>query len=903
MQTNLTYILLFLSILSTLSLASQDFGKKETLPVSIKRDTLPTVKKDTSLFIKANSILKKKTDTIAKDSIKPKEAIDGIITHDAEDYSIQNTKNKTVTLYNKAHVVYTDIDLKAGIIIIDYKNNTVYAKGIKDSTGYKQRPVFKQGNQESEQDSILFNFKTKKALVYGVKTVQGGIITYGEKTKRVNDSTIYMRKLRFTTSKKDIPDYYISTNKAKLVPGKKIIIGGSNLVLADVPTPIFLPFAYFPLTDKRTSGFIIPSYGESNNQGFFLQNGGYYFAVSDYFDFTLLGDLYTNGSWGLRGDSNYYLRYKFSGNFSIQFENLKQSLLGLSDFSETTNFNIRWRHSQDTKASPNSRFSAHVDLGSSTFYRQSLNEFNSSQFLKNTLSSSISYYKKFVGTPFNMNVTATHSQNTNTEAITMTLPSLQVNMERIYPFVGKGGIKKTPIQKMGFNYSMQGEYRINTTDDEFFTPKMFREAKSGVKHNTSTNTNIKAFKHFTLSSSISYSETWYFNKINKRFDTTITNTDGTTGRIVNDTISGFNRFNNYNVSMSLSTNIYGTFNFKKGRLKAIRHTFRPSVSWGYRPDFAEKHNLQVQQSIDPTVDLLTYSPFEGGIYGTPGSGVSNSIGISLNNVLEAKMAPKDPESDEDDEKITLLNNLNFSSSYNIAADSLRWSTVSANAGTRLFKDKLALNVNATLDPYQINSEGTRINKFNSNLFRVTNIGVTANYSLSSKDFEDKGDNTKDNKNQGNGAQDTPDVFGGNIDRTNGFNSNPNSNQNNDETKTKKTELYKAKIPWTLNLVYAFNYSKTGLASSINRGNTLMFSGDVELSPKWKVGFSSGYDIEQQDFTYTRLSFSRDLDSWRFNFNWIPFGPNTSYNFFIGVKSSALSDLKWEKSRPRDQILF
>ena len=890
-----------MSVFFTQVTRSQDLGKKEKLSTIIKKDTFPNIKRDTSI-VNLDTLSIKKTDTIVKDSIKPKESLTSLVTHDAEDYTIQDAKKNTLTLYNQAHVTYTDIDLKAGIIIVDYKKNTVYAKGIKDSTGYKQRPVFKQGGQESEQDSILFNFKTKKALVYGVKTVQGEIITYGEKTKRVNDSTIYMRKLRFTTSKKDNPDYYISTKKAKLVPGKKIIVGGSNLVLADVPTPVYLPFAYFPLTDTRTSGFIIPSWGDSNNQGFFLQNGGYYFALSDYFDLTLLGDLYTNGSWGLRADTNYFVRYKFNGNFSVRFENLKQSIQGLSDFSEATNFNIRWSHSQDTKASPNSRFSASVNLGSSTYYRQSLNEFNRSQTQTNNLSSSISYYKKFVGTPFNMNVTATHSQNTNTEAITMTLPSLQVNMDRVYPFVGKGGVKKSPIQKMGFNYNLQGQYQINTTDDEFFTPKMFREAKAGVKHTTGTNTNIKAFKYFTLSPSINYSETWYFDKVNKRFDPDVINSNGTLGNVVTDTISGFNRFNDYNISMSLSTNVYGTFNFKKGRLKAIRHTFRPSVSWGYRPDFATKHNLEVQQSIDPTQELLTYSPYEGGIYGTPSSGVSNSIGIQLNNVLEAKVASKDPDSDEEDKKITILNNLNFNTSYNMAADSLRWSPVNASAGTRLFNDKLALNLNATLDPYQINEEGVKINKFNSNIFRVTNVGLTANYSLSSKDFEKNDEENKEEVNNGNGAQNTPDVFGGNLDRTNAF---PNSlnNRQNSKTETKETELYKAKIPWTLNLVYVFNYSKQGLASSISRRNTLMFSGDVELTPKWSVGFSSGYDIEQRGFTNTNLSFSRDLDSWRFNFNWTPFGQYSSYNFFIGVKASVLSDLKWEKNRPRDRVLF
>ncbi|CAM1333633.1 putative LPS assembly protein LptD [Tenacibaculum aestuariivivum] len=898
MRTNLTHILLVFYLFCYQISIAQYIDKPIINTKKAQKKEFSTTSKDTLIDLKKESLLNIKQKSTVTDSIKPKEVIEGIITHNAEDYTIQNAKNKTITLYNNAQVIYTDIDLKAGIIILDYKNNTVYAKGIKDSLGYHQRPIFKQGTQESEQDSILFNFKTKKALVYGVKTVQGGIITYAEKTKRVNDSTIYMRKLRFTTSKKKIPDYYIQTSKAKLVPGKKIIVGGSNLVLADVPTPIYLPFAYFPLTDKQTSGFIIPSWGDSNNQGFFLQNGGYYFALSDYFDLSVLADLYTNGSWGLGAESNYYVRYKFSGNFNARFENLIQGIKGLSTYSKSSNFNIRWSHSQDTKSSPNSRFSASVNLGSSTYYRQSLNELNNSQFLTNTLNSSVSYYKKFVGTPFNVNVTLGHSQNTNTEQITMTLPSLQLNMDRIYPFTGKGGVKNNPIQKIGLNYSMQGKYEINTTDNEFLTDKMFQTAKKGIQHNLSANTNIKAFKYFTISPSANYKDVWYFDKINKRYDPNALNTNNNLGAAVNDTISGFNRFHDYSFSASLSTNIYGTFNFKKGRLKAIRHTIRPSISYAYRPNFAENYDLQVQQNLDPT-DLLTYSPFTGGIYGTPGSGISNSIGISVNNVLEAKMAPKDPNSDEDDKKITLLNNLNFSTRYDITKDSIRWSNVSVSAGTRLFKDKLALNANMSLDPYQIDKKGAQINKFNTNLFRVETVGVSANYSLSSKDFQKE---KEEDNNSGNGAQNTPDLFGQNTSLSNDFSSNIKNKQNNEENQTKETELYKTKIPWTLNLTYTMSYFNTGLKSGIG-GNSLMFSGNVELSPKWGVGFNSGYDIKDNGFTHTRLNFSRDLDSWRLNFGWTPFGPRTSYNFFIGVKSSVLSDLKWDKNKPPDKVLF
>ncbi len=879
MKANLSYILLFFYLFCFQLIQAQEPKDKASLDSKVS---------------KKNELVNQKKDTISLDSVpKPKEVIEGIITHNAEGYTIQNAKNKTLTLFDKAQILYKDIDLKAGKIIVDYEKNTVYATGYKDSVGYVQRPVFKQGNQESEQDSILFNFKTEKALIYGVKTVQGEMITYGEQTKRVNDSTIYMRKLRFTTSQKEIPDYYIQTDKAKFVPGKKIIVGASNLVLADVPTPIYLPFAYFPLSQTRTSGFIIPTWGENNNQGFFLQNGGYYFAVNDYLDLEVIGDLYTNGSWGLSASTNYNVRYKYSGRFSFRYQNLLTSIRGFDDYGKSTNYNITWSHSQDTKSSPNSRLSASVNMGSSRYYQESLNQIDQSQFLTNTFNSSINYYKKFVGTPFNMNVSMTHSQNSNTEVINMTFPSLQLSMDRIYPFAGKGGVKKNPIQKLGFTYSMQGEYKIETTDDDFFTAKMFEGARSGVQHSTSTNTNIKAFKYFTFTPSASYKDVWYFDKISKSYDPTATNTSGELGAAVNDTISGFNRFNDYSFSVSLSTNIYGDFQFKKGRLKAIRHTIRPSISWSYKPDFAEEFEREVRSSVDYT-DIETYTQFEGGIYGTPSSGISNSIGISINNVLEAKVSPKDEDSDEEDKKITLLNNLNFSTSYNMAKDSIRWSNVTFSTGTRLFNNKLAVNLSGSLDPYQVTSEGVTIDKFNSDIFRLESASLTANYSISSKDFTEEG-KAKNNQNNSNAAP--PDVLGAVI--------NPNNrNSNTNEESTEKTaKLYHASVPWDISFVYSSSYSNDGYSTSGIQSQTLGFSGNIELTPKWGVGFSSGYDIDEGSFSYTRLNFSRDLDSWRFNFNWIPFGTNTSYSFFIGVKSSMLSDLKWDKTKPADRVLF
>ena len=898
MQTNRSYILLFYCIFFIrIGFCQEAISEKKAGISSVKKKLIDANKKENRFENKKDSLGFKKKDSIAVDSIKPKETIEDIIVHIAKDYTIQNARDKTVTLYNEANISYTDIDLKAGIIIVDYKKNTLFAKGIIDSIGYTQLPIFKQGGQESEQDSILYNFKSKRALIYGLKTKQGEMYTYGKKTKRVNDSTIYIRNIRFTTSEKKIPDYYIATNKAKLVPGKKIIVGSSNLVLADIPTPIFLPFAYFPIGETNVSGFLIPAFDTgSSSRGIGIQNGGYYFAINDYMDLTVLGDAYSNGSWGMRLSSNYRKRYRFSGSFNSNFENNINGIRGFDDFSKANNFNIRWSHSQDAKASPNSRFTASVNLGSSKFFRESQNQFNVSQTQTNTLNSSINYSKTFVGTPFNMNVTASHQQNTNTEKITMTLPSLTLNMNRIYPFAGKGGVQKTPIQKMGFNYTLQGQYLINTTDDDFFKSKMFETARSGAQHRTGTNTNIKAFKYFTLSPSVNYEETWQFDYIQKEYD--ITN-----NVVVTDTLRGFKSYREYNAGISLSTNVYGTFNFKKGRLKKIRHTFRPSISYSYRPDFKDKYLKKVQRSADAT-DFLDYTVFDQGIYGAPSGGLSNTIGISLNNVLEAKVAPKDPESDEEDEKITLLNNLNFNSSYNIAGDSLRWSPVSFSAGTRLFKDKLAVNLSGSLDPYKVvssNGRITRINQFNPNILRLTNANLTANYSISSSDFDKK--SKKDSKdNNGNGAQNGTDILGANINPTNGLNQS-STNNNNQRNKDKETTLYKADIPWSINLAYSTNYRNNGIDGGEIGVHSIMFSGNVELSPKWKMGYSSGYDVKGGAFTFSRFNFTRDLDSWQFNFNWVPFGTNSSYTFFIGVKSSILSDLKWDKNKPPDRRLF
>ncbi|WP_291801609.1 putative LPS assembly protein LptD [Lutibacter sp.] len=852
----------------------QNTIKKSALKV---KDTVKTQVKDTLNITSIDSIT------------KPLELLESIIDHSADSLIRQDIKNNKIILFNNAHVHYKDIDLTAGYIEISNNTNEVWARGIKDSIGnYTQLPVFKQGAEETTQDSIAFNFKTEKAKIWGLKTEQDGVFIRGEVTKKENDSTIFIRNIKFTTSEKENPDFYIKTNKAKIVPNKKLVIGLSNLVIQDVPTPLFLPFAYIPLTKGSTSGFIMPTWGDTAQQGYFLQNGGYYFAINDYVDLAVLGDVYTNGSWGFRTESSYNVRYKFNGNFSFRYENLKNSIRGFDDFSKTTNYNIRWSHSQDTKASPNSRFSASVNLGSSTYYRESLNEFNTNSFLNNTLSSSISYYKKFVGTPFNISLSATHSQNTNTESISMTLPSLQLNMDRIYPFAPKSGAKKNAIQKLGVTYSLKGDNRINTTDEFFFKKEMFETAKSGIQQNSTFSTNMKVFKYFTLSPNANYKEVWYFDKINKTYNPT-------ENIIATDTINKFSAYREYSAGVSLSTTVYGMLNFKKGRLQAIRHVMRPSISYGYRPDFSSYYE-EVQQSEDEN-DILEYSPFSNGIYGSPSKGLSNSLSFSLNNTFEAKVMSKD-STEVEPKKVTLINNLNFSSSYNMAADSLKWSPVRMTAGTDFFDKKLKLNINATLDPYAITAEGRKINTFNINnngsLFRLTNAGLTMNYTIASS----KDGSKKDSKQKNAQANNSDGIFGEDLNNSNDL----NSEEQRGEKTTKTAKLYNATFPWNLSLAYSLNYLNTNRQNEIS-SNSLMFSGDIELTPKWKVGVSSGYDIKSKGFSYTQLRFSRDLDSWKLNFNWVPFGTRQTYYFFIGVKSSMLSDLKYDKRQVPDRRLF
>jgi lipopolysaccharide assembly outer membrane protein LptD (OstA) len=833
-------------------------------------------------------------DTIKTDSIpKKKPLLESKIKRKAVDYEKIDQKKKLITLYNQAEVYYQDIELKSGIIVIDYQKNEIYAGRIKDSLGkYTQLPVFKQGANVVEPDSIRFNYKTKKALIWNSRTEQGEFKVKAAITKRENDSVYYMKGARFTTAKDiDNPEYYFQTDKVKFVPGKKVVIGLTNMVIADVPTPIALPFAYFPMTETSKSGIIMPTYNDSNLRGFSLQNGGYYFALSDSYDLAILGDYYTNGSYGLRFQSNYASRYKFSGNFNLRYENLVNSERGFPDYNRTTIYNIQWSHNQDTKANPNSRFSASVNLGSSQYFQQSINQINNGSQLNNTLNSSVSYSKTFNTVPqVNMSLTATHSQNTNTGTINMTLPTLQASVDRIFPFAPGDGIKKGVLKNINFQYNLNARNEFVTHDSLFFKPQMFRDAKIGFEHSIPLSTNFKVFKHFSATSSVNYKEVWYFKTINKEYI-------DAQNAVVDTEVPGFDAFRTYSFNTGIGTTIYGTFNFKKGKkIQAIRHVMRPNISYSYTPSFANFYD-----TYDPDGSgtiRKDYTRFEGGIYGAPGLNMSNNLNFTLNNTLEAKVTDKDSTKTEA-KKIKLLNNLLFSTSYDMSADSLRLAPMRVSASTQLFKEKLDINFGTTLDPYAINNSGRRINTWNidngGSLFRMTSANITMNYSFSSQDADGK---EKENKTGAQNGGRNDDLFGKNVDLSDRRESQFGDDENDNKV---PNDFFKYKLPFDLTFAYSLTFSNNNRENKIT-GNSIMVSMNTDLTPKWKIGASTGYDFVQQGVTFTQLRFERDLLSWRMDFNWSPFGDQANWGFFIGIKSGVLSDIKWDKRNLPERVL-
>ncbi|TMM53814.1 LPS-assembly protein LptD [Maribacter algarum] len=914
MQSNKHYLLfLFLLLIGTLSgLAQED--QIISLPIKAEKDTIVA-----PLFprpVEKDSISKDSTEITGANGGSP--LLLDKIQYKAKDSIILSQKNQKIYLYNEAEIYYQDTELKAGIIIMDYVNNEVYAGRIKDSLGvYSQLPYFKQGEQVVIPDSIRFNFDSQKALIFNSRTEQqagagqlgsDAMKVYAEITKKENDSVYFMNEAKITTAEDTInPDYYIRVRKAKLVPGKKVIAGLSNIYIADVPTPIGLPFAYFPLSVGRTAGLLMPSIGNDPNRGYFLQNGGYYLPIGDNLDIELTGDFYTNGSWGIRSRSNYVKRYKYRGNINVTYQNLVTSQKGFSDFSRSSNYNIQISHSQDTKASPNSRFSASVNLGSSQFFQNSLGRVSSANLLRNNNSSSISYSKTLPAYPsINMSLTATHSQDTSPgstddgkDNIQMTLPTFQGSMERIFPFVKRDGIKKGIFQNINLQYDVNARYSLTTNDEDFLTGAMFENARFGARHRIPISTNFKLLKYLSVTMGGNYEDVWTAETFNQRF---VEAEDPTQrGTVVRDTVAGFDRYNTYNFSASIGTTIYGTFRFGDDKkVQAIRHVMRPSISYGYAPSFDQFYD----EYIGENGEVVQFSRFEGTLNGAPRLGKSNSLSFSLANTLEAKVRNKDSTITEP-KKVPILSNFNISTGYNLEADSLKLSPLSVNGGTNILNNKMSINFSAGLDPYAIDNNGRRVNTFNidngGSLLRLTRANVNIGYRIDSemfgkKDEEEEEPDEELDEEAGQYDYSAQEEINNPFEKVDEF-GNPIYEEDKRKDQDIENPIFSTKIPWDFNLAYSATYNNAARQNEFG-SHSIMVRGNIQLTPRWKVGGSTGYDFKGKGFTLTQLRLERKLGSFNLRFNWTPFGQYRRWDFFIGISSSILKDLKWEnRSQP------
>ena len=877
-------VLVFLCLIIV---SQEQFAQVDTqLQDSILSDTLniPQVSPDSILIDTTDNSLQndltEQTDSINSDSNSKKSNSDNLIDfpidYNADDSIRFSLKKQKVYLYGNAKINYQEIELTAAYIEIDLQTRELLANGVLDSVGkLSGKPKYTEGEESFDATTMKYNFKSKKAYIIDVVTPQAEGFLHSHITKMHANKQIHLKNGKYTTCDREHPHFYIGLTKAIMIPDDKIVSGPAYLVLADVPLPLVIPFGFFPNHKKHASGVLIPEYGEEQNRGFFLRNGGYYFAINDYFDLGIRGDIYSKGTYGGSILSKYKKKYKYNGNINLKYYNNKTSEKDFPDYSSKKDFSIKWSHSQDAKANPLSSFSANVNISTSSFDQNQT--YATNNHLTNTKSSSISYNRRF-GKLFNMSSNLRHSQNSLNKSVNLTLPSVNFSMNRQYPFRRKNANSDMRwYEKIDVSYSSKLENRINTVDSLLFTKNSLKNFQNGFQHSIPISANFKALKMINITPRLDYTGRLYTNTIEKHWDAEYYDTEtGTTyGKMIKDTINGLKYGHDYSAQISVSVNptVYGMFQPNPkifgDKIKAVRHVLTPSASFSYKPDLSDykpDYYRSVSHLLTDEKDSIgiteTYSIFEEGIYGTPSnSGKSGNLNLSLGNNIEMKVKSKNDTIDEY-EKIKILEKLSFSTSYNFFADSLRWSPIRFSGSTKLFNKQINLKFGGSIDPYMIDSSGARYNSYE--LMNSHKLGrlTSANFDI-------------------------------------GFSLNPKKLSNDKEAEEELIgDLYEDyidwNVPWNLRVNYGFKYSKQKFESDITQ--TLRFSGDLSFTPKWKIGFSSGYDLEKNEFTYTTFDLYRDLHCWEMRMNFIPFGTRKSYNFVISVKSSILKDLRKQKTR-------
>jgi hypothetical protein len=833
-----------------------------------------------SLNLELNNVIastKDSTDskiaTASPDSIpkpKKKKLLDAPVEYTARDSMRFDVQAKKIYLYGEAQVDYETIKLTGGYIEIDLNIKTIFAKGVIDSLGKEiEKPVFEDKGQSFTTKEMSFNFDTKKGLIKDVITKEGEGYIHGESVKKMENDVMYIKSGKYTTCDNPEPHFHIHATRLKIIPNDKIITGPAVLKIENLPTPLALPFGFFPNKVGQTSGIIMPRYGESQQQGFFLNDGGYYFALSERMDLSLMGDIYSKGSWAIGGITNYRRRYKFNGTFDARYSNIKVGESGLRDFrderglnpffQDNRDFMIRWNHNQDVKARPNSIFSANVNAGTSNYNR--LNSFsgtNAANALTSQLQSRISYTRSWAGKPYKLSLDARHSQNTITGDVSVTLPEATFAVNRFFPFKRAVQIgEQRWYEKIGVTYTNRIKNELVTKDSLLWDPANLSRMRNGMIQDANASTSFRFLKHFTFSPGVSTSNWTYIKTLEKRWD----NENDT---LITDTLSQFSNAFEAKFSSTVSTQIYGMYQFKRGPVQAIRHVITPQVGFTYRPDFGFERPIYGYFGANGNIG--SYSPYELGVFNYPAPGAQGLVTFNIIQNLEMKVkSAKDSISGF--KKIKIFENISINTNHNIFAEQFKWQPVTINGRTQLL-NKFDLVFGGIMDPYALGPDSARINTFewdkNKSLGRFTSGRLALNFSLKSKDG-------KTSKTPANTRLDDMERIRRNPDAYVDFN-----------------------IPWSLSAEYVLNYQKPFLTPQTTQ--SIRVYGDFNLTQKWKFGYDSSYDFTLKDISYTALNIYRDLHCWEMVFNWIPVGFNKGYTFEIRVKSDVLKDLKLTRRR-------
>lgn len=846
-------------------------------------------------------------DSLAADTTKKKEPLDAPVIYEASD-SIVFTKEGYAHLYGEGKVNYQNIELTSAVITMNMDSSTVYATGVTDTAGVETgSPIFKDGETPYESKIMRYNFKTKKGFINSIVTQQGeGYVTSEEGKKGANDE-IYMRHGKYTTcDNHEHPHFYLKLSMAKVRPKKNVVFGPAQLVVEDVPLPIAVPFGFFPFNSSYSSGFIMPTYGDEMNRGFYLRDGGYYFAISDQMDLKVLGEVFTKGSWGLSAASNYNKRYKFSGSFNASYLVTKTGEKNMPDYSVSKDFRIQWSHRQDAKANPNSSFSASVNFATSSYDRSSLSSlYNPQQYSQNTKASSVSYSRNFPEIGLNISGAFNITQNTRGSSLSMTLPDVNISLNRIYPFKRKkpAGDERW-YEKISLQYTGSITNSISTKDNLLFKTPL-TQWENGMQHKIPVSATFNLFKYINIVPSFNYTERWYLRKVKQSYDASPTSRD----HVKRDTINGFNRLYDYNLSLQMNTKLYGMYKplFMKSKELQIRHVFTPTVSYTYTPDFGKSrygyYDTYTYTDEDGEVRTVEYSPYEGAVYGYPGKNMSQNISFSIDNNIEMKM-----KSDKDTtgyKKISLIDQLGASLSYDVA--NKKWSDLSMNLRLKLTKS-YTFNMNASFATYAYQFDengnvvvGDRTEWSYGRFGRFQGYSGSFSYTLNNDTFKKLfGKKEEDKKNKDNkGKEENEDE----ETEEETEEQNNNSNMRKTEKASVDSDGYLAfKLPWSVSLSYSYSI-REDRSKDINiktmrypysLTHSLNVSGNFKIGSRWNMTYSTGYDFTSKEMSMTTLNITRDLHCFNMSCGLV-FGPFTSYNFSIRANSSMLTDaLKWDQ---------